>query len=107
MVITRGRPLSLSRRTVYVARVVGVLWDNVDHPVAAGSARRLTAAADAETKRGPWPTAGVGAGHIGDCMTATPPNYFNDKCFAELDATIRAATDAGDASSLRRSGGAV
>ena len=30
-----------------------------------------------------------------ECMTNTPPNYFNDKCFEDLDAWVKSATNAG------------
>ena len=51
-----------------VARLVGVLWDN--------SVPKHTPSTD-------------------DCMTQTPPHYFNDACFGTLDPWVKSATDAG------------
>tara|TARA_B110001452_G_scaffold267370_1_gene277014 strand:+ start:1914 stop:3167 length:1254 start_codon:yes stop_codon:yes gene_type:complete len=30
-----------------------------------------------------------------ECLTNTPPNYFNEKCFEDLDPWVKSATDAG------------
>jgi hypothetical protein len=30
-----------------------------------------------------------------ECLTNTPPNYFNDACFGKIDALVKSATDAG------------
>ena len=30
-----------------------------------------------------------------ECLTRTPPHFFNEKCFEDLDPWIRSATDAG------------
>ena len=51
-----------------MARLVGVLWDNT---------KPLQTHPNKE------------------CRTQEPPNYFNDKCFEDLDPWVRSATDAG------------
>jgi hypothetical protein len=51
-----------------MARLVGVLW---------GNTRPLQQHPNKE------------------CMTYTAPNYFNDKCFEDLDPWVKSATDAG------------
>ena len=51
-----------------VARLVGIFWDNSDPK----------------------------SGHpTSDCMTQTPPHYFDDSCFKTLDPWVKTATDAG------------
>lgn len=51
-----------------VARLVGVLWGNT-HPLQHHPNK--------------------------ECMTHTPPNYFNDQCFEDLDPWVKSATDQG------------
>ena len=51
-----------------MARLVGVLWGNT-HPLQHHPNK--------------------------ECMTNEPPNYFNDKCFNDLDPWVQSATDAG------------
>jgi len=51
-----------------VARLVGILWGNTN-PLQTHPNK--------------------------ECMTQEPPNYFNDKCFDELDPWVKSATDAG------------
>ena len=51
-----------------LARLVGVLWGNTD-PLQHHPNK--------------------------ECMTNTPPHYFNDKCFHDLDPFVKSATDAG------------
>mgnify|MGYP002632450288 CR=1 FL=1 len=85
-----------------MVRLVGVLWGNTRSyqesvtTTAAPPSAAMRSRDDDELLDDPhllWPEE-PRLGSIEDCLTESPPTYFNDKCFAELDAWVRDAAAA-------------
>lgn len=85
-----------------LVRLVGVLWGNTRgyQGASAPAASRVTLPRpprdDDELLDDPrllWPEEPT-LGSISDCLTETPPHFFNDDCFIDLDAWVRDAAAA-------------
>jgi len=83
-----------------MVRLVGILWGNTRayQGVSAESSRALPSDDLSDLQDDPrllWSEGEPTLGSINDCLDESPPHYFNDACFNELDAWVRDAADAG------------
>ena len=77
-----------------MVRLVGILWGNTRrYRSAPGGTLQCDELQDDPELL--WPQEQRGVDAIADCMTDTPPTYFNDDCFSELDSWVRDASEAG------------